>query len=29
MIPPAIAFIAWFWPRRGETAQGVAEEKRP
>jgi cytochrome c oxidase subunit 1 len=29
MIPPAIAFIAWFWPRRNETAQAVAEEKRP
>ena len=29
MIPPAIAFIAWFWPRRDETAQGAAVEKRP
>jgi cytochrome c oxidase subunit 1 len=29
MIPPAIAFIGWFWPRRGETSKNAAEEKRP
>jgi cytochrome c oxidase subunit 1 len=29
MIPPAIAFIAWFWPRKGETAEHLALEKRP
>ena len=29
MIPPAIAFIGWFWPRKAETAQHMALEKRP
>ena len=29
LIPPAIAFIAWYWPRRKETAKELALEKRP
>jgi cytochrome c oxidase subunit 1 len=29
MIPPAIAFIGWFWPRKKETAEHLALEKRP
>jgi cytochrome c oxidase subunit 1 len=29
MIPPAIAFIAWFWPRREETEEHLASEKSP
>jgi hypothetical protein len=29
MIPPAIAFIAWFWPRKDENAARVALEKAP
>jgi cytochrome c oxidase subunit 1 len=29
MIPPAIAFIGWFWPREKETAEHLALEKRP
>jgi cytochrome c oxidase subunit I+III len=28
-IPVAIALIAWFWPRRRETAEELALEKRP
>ena len=28
-VPVAIALIFWFWPRRGETAQELALEKRP
>ena len=29
MIPPAIAFIAWFWPNKEETAEHLSLEKRP
>ena len=29
MIPPTIAFIAWFWPRKKENDQHLALEKRP
>jgi cytochrome c oxidase subunit I+III len=29
MIPPAIAFIAWYWPGKEETARERAREKRP
>jgi len=29
MIPPAIAFIGRFWPRKKETAEHLALEKRP
>jgi cytochrome c oxidase subunit 1 len=29
MIPPAIAFIAWFWPRKKENDEHLALEKRP
>ena len=29
MIPPAIAFIAWYWPSKRETAEELALEKRP
>jgi cytochrome c oxidase subunit 1 len=29
MIAPAIAFIGWFWPRKKETADHLALEKRP
>jgi cytochrome c oxidase subunit 1 len=29
LIPPTIAFIGWFWPRRKETAEDVAEEVAP
>jgi heme/copper-type cytochrome/quinol oxidase subunit 1 len=29
LIPPAIAFIAWFWPGKRETAEHLALEKRP
>jgi len=29
MIPPAIAFIGWYWPRKKETAEHLALEKRP
>jgi cytochrome c oxidase subunit 1 len=29
MIPPTIAFIAWFWPRRKENDEHLALEKRP
>jgi cytochrome c oxidase subunit 1 len=29
MIAPAIAFIAWFWPRKHETAEHMAVEKSP
>ena len=29
MIPPAIAFIAWYWPRKRETDEELALEKRP
>jgi cytochrome c oxidase subunit 1 len=29
LIPPAIAFIGWFWPRRKETVEHMALEKRP
>jgi cytochrome c oxidase subunit I+III len=28
-IPVAIALVAWFWPRRGETAEHLAREKAP
>jgi cytochrome c oxidase subunit I+III len=28
-MPVAIALIFWFWPRRGDTAQELALEKRP
>ena len=29
MIPPAIAFIGWFWPPRKETEKSIALEKSP
>jgi cytochrome c oxidase subunit 1 len=29
MIPPAIAFIGWYWPRKKEVAEHLALEKRP
>jgi hypothetical protein len=29
MIPPAIAFIAWFWPRREEERKNKSVEKSP
>jgi cytochrome c oxidase subunit 1 len=29
LIPPAIAFIAWYWPKRKETAEELRQEKRP
>jgi cytochrome c oxidase subunit 1 len=29
MIPPAIAFIAWFWPRKRENDEHLVLEKRP
>jgi cytochrome c oxidase subunit 1 len=29
MIPPTIAFIAWFWPRKKENDEHLALEKRP
>jgi cytochrome c oxidase subunit 1 len=29
MIPPAIAFIGWFWPRKKENDGHLALEKRP
>ena len=29
MIPPAIAFIAWYWPGKREAAEHLALEKRP
>ena len=29
MIPPAIAFIAWFWPRKQETDNNKTVEKSP
>jgi cytochrome c oxidase subunit I len=29
MLPPAVAFIAWYWPKRDETAEHAALEKRP
>jgi cytochrome c oxidase subunit 1 len=29
MIPPAIAFIAWYWPGKRDTAEELALEKRP
>jgi cytochrome c oxidase subunit 1 len=29
MIPPAIAFIGWFWPRKKENDEHLALEKRP
>ena len=29
MIPPAIAFIAWYWPNRRDTSDELALEKRP
>jgi cytochrome c oxidase subunit 1 len=29
LIPPAIAFIAWFWPRKQDNDEGLALEKAP
>jgi heme/copper-type cytochrome/quinol oxidase subunit 1 len=29
MIPPAIAFIAWYWPTKKEAAEELALEKKP
>ena len=29
MIPPAIAFIAWYWPGKRDTAEELALEKKP
>jgi heme/copper-type cytochrome/quinol oxidase subunit 3 len=29
MIPPAIAFILWYWPRKQEAKEEIAEEKSP
>jgi cytochrome c oxidase subunit I+III len=29
LIPPAIAFIAWYWPSRKETAEQLLLERRP
>jgi cytochrome c oxidase subunit 1 len=29
MIPPAIAFIAWYWPDKREVAEELALEKKP
>jgi hypothetical protein len=29
MIAPGIAFIGWFWPRKKETEEHLALEKRP
>jgi cytochrome c oxidase subunit I+III len=29
MLLPAAAFVAWFWPRRGETRRAVEWEKSP
>ena len=29
MIPPAIAFIAWYWPNKKDAAEEVAWEKDP
>jgi hypothetical protein len=29
MIPPAIAFIAWFWPTKDEVAEHAPLEKSP
>jgi hypothetical protein len=29
MIPPAIAFIAWFWPNQKDTDEALALEKPP
>ena len=29
LIPPAIAFIGWYWPSRKETDRQLALERRP
>jgi len=29
LIPPTIAFIAWYWPTQEETAAELEVEKRP
>ncbi len=29
MIPPALAFIAWYWPNKQDAAEEVAWEKEP
>jgi cytochrome c oxidase subunit I+III len=29
LIPPAVAFIGWFWPRRKQTDEALALEKAP
>jgi cytochrome c oxidase subunit 1 len=28
-IPVAIALTAWFWPKKGETAENLALERKP
>jgi cytochrome c oxidase subunit 1 len=29
LIPPAIAFIGWYWPTRKETREALALERQP
>jgi len=29
IVPPAIAFIAWYWPSKEESDAELALEKRP
>jgi cytochrome c oxidase subunit 1 len=29
MIPPAVAFIGWYWPNKKESAEEIAWEKEP